>query len=393
MPTRRRRVSNNNNNENTKAKRNGAGGDSSGMISSGSASASGAKESRGASGGTKRKKTLLWIASISLALVAAISVTLIVVYVVPDRDDSAGGAAATAGRASSTASDGGGGAGGRDESPTVITKFGSYRLLETVPHDASAFTQGLCLKNATTAYEGTGLYGGKSEVRLVNIPTGRVLQQVPLASQYFGEGLAYYETSRDDDGDGAGEEGNRGRLVQITWKERTGFVYDSDTFEVLQQFEYETHTGEGWGITYDGTAGNHRFYVTDGSRYLMTWNASTMQQIDKKEVVVLRQSDTATSTEPVPYLNEIEYDPFTDTILSNVWYQDVIVRIDPKSGRITTVYDLSTLYPDRPESADVLNGIALTTTNDANDGNDAAELWVTGKFWPHMFRIRLLEPE
>lgn len=257
----------------------------------------------------------------------------------------------------------------------LLTKFGgTFELLETVPHDPAAFTQGLMLHNGVL-YEGTGL-NGQSYIRIVDIKTGDILQQHALAAKYFGEGITYY----DDPNVATGR--NAGRLIQITWQEKTGFIYDSDTLQVLEEFTYDTHTGEGWGITY--VPDRHQFLVSDGSEYLMTWDATTRQQIAKVPVMT-RVSRREVVEQPVTRLNELEYDPFSDTVYSNIWYQDAIVRIDILTGTVLTVYDLRSLYTNRAPGSDVLNGIALTETPN--------ELWVTGKLWPNMYRIRLIDPE
>jgi glutamine cyclotransferase len=259
-----------------------------------------------------------------------------------------------------------------------ITTMGTFELLETVPHDANAFTQGLQsvpVDRTTTAsttsttskmYESTGLYGA-SDVRIVDVATGGVLLKTELQSQFFGEGLTYYVDSLAQEG----------RLVQLTWKEQTGFVYDPTTLVQLSNFTYKTTNTEGWGITY--RADQNIFYVTDGSTFVHTWNVE-FQEIAK--VPVTMQNTATSNPSTLNLINELEWDVNSRTLLANVWMQDVLIRIQPETGFVTTVYDLTTLFLNRPNSADVLNGIALTDVPD--------ELWVTGKLWPNMYRIRLI---
>jgi glutaminyl-peptide cyclotransferase len=315
---------------------------------------------------------------------------------------------------------------------TRRTGFGSYELLETVPHDSSAFTQGLVSATDLTDgslkfLEGTGLYG-QSELRLVEISTGRVLSQHRLATRYFGEGIAHYR-----------EGANRTlRVIQITWMENTAFEYnlqagisnkslldlfwdlltklvsltlcwkggrprvcleESNTSGMntspisveapVSQFSFNTTSIEGWGITYSTMM--NQFYVTDGSAYLHMWDGNTRKEIAKVAVTYQTVSDAA----PVQLsrLNEIEWDPVTNTVLANVWYQDNIVRIDPSSGFIRTIYNLATLNPGHPKD-NVLNGIALTYDASLRitpvSGTD--QIWVTGKLWSKMYRIRLIDP-
>ena len=191
-----------------------------------------------------------------------------------------------------------------------------------------------------------------------------------LSSQYFGEGIAYYEDAS----------GN-GRILQLTWKKRTALVYDSDTFEVLSTFQFTTKANEGWGVTLrQDSNGVEQFVVSDGSDSLHMWDKTTFQETSRVQVFT-RESETATGIS-IRRLNELEWDPSTDTILSNVWLSDTVVRIDPESGLVTVKYDMSTLYQNRPSGTNVLNGIArVPTTND--------EFWITGKHWPVMFRVRL----
>ncbi|ACI65960.1 predicted protein [Phaeodactylum tricornutum CCAP 1055/1] len=259
-----------------------------------------------------------------------------------------------------------------------ITTMGTFELLETVPHDANAFTQGLqsvpddrtttASTTSTTSkmYESTGLYGA-SDVRIVDVATGGVLLKTELQSQFFGEGLTYYVDSLAQEG----------RLVQLTWKEQTGFVYDPTTLVQLSNFTYKTSNTEGWGITY--RADQNIFYVTDGSTFVHTWNVE-FQEIAK--VPVTMQNTATSNPSTLNLINELEWDVNSRTLLANVWMQDVLIRIQPETGFVTTVYDLTTLFLNRPNSADVLNGIALTDVPD--------ELWVTGKLWPNMYRIRLI---
>jgi glutaminyl-peptide cyclotransferase len=254
-------------------------------------------------------------------------------------------------------------------------------VLQQVPHDTSAFTEGLVIipqssysnsdsSNNVLVYEGTGLYG-HSQLRSVDLTTGQVLQSITLNDSYFGEGIAYYEDST----------GN-GRIVQLTWKEQTAFIYDSSTLKAIDSFTYSTtNSNQGWGITVrNGT----KFVVSDGSAYLHTWDMTTFQQ-QRRVQVTLRTSSTSASESatPIRRLNELEWDPYTDTILSNVWLTDVIVRIDPDTGLVLTQYDMKTLFPNRPSGTDVMNGIALVP-------NTKDEFWITGKKWPFMFRVRLL---
>lgn len=224
-----------------------------------------------------------------------------------------------------------------------------YRIVRTFPHDRAAFTQGLQLVDGEI-YEGTGQWG-QSSLRRVALKTGEVRQKVDLAPHYFGEGIVVI-------GD---------RIVQLTWKSGTGFVYDRATFERQQTF---TYPGEGWGLTFDG----RRIIMSDGTDTLRFWDPETFEEQGR-----LRVHDRG---QPVGQLNELEY--VDGVVYANVWPTDRVARIDPATGEVTAWIDFSGLLTpterSRPE-VDVLNGIAYDPAT--------GHLLVTGKNWPWIFEIAL----
>jgi glutaminyl-peptide cyclotransferase len=311
---------------------------------------------------------------------------------------------------------------------TSRTLVGRYKLLQTVPHDTNAFTQGLSVFQVKDRYEqsisvmveGTGRYGS-SELRHVNIETGEVIQRHQLRNKYFGEGITnyqYYEkcdrqpshsstssSSSHRIGDTNPKMRLKQRIVQITWQEQKAFVYDVLTnfsndcidrsittnnlfsLKPVYNFTFNTTTNEGWGITY--RADKNVFYVTDGSSYIHTWNATTFEEINVQQVrqkKLLFVGNNALS-KPTTELNDIQWDPVTKTLLANVWYKNYIIRIDPETGHVLTIYNLKQLYKNRSSRCDVLNGIALTQNFESLRNN---EIWVTGKFWPTRYRIQLI---
>lgn len=228
----------------------------------------------------------------------------------------------------------------------------TYEIVNVYPHDRNAFTQGLVFQDGIL-YEGTGLHG-RSTLRKVELETGRVLQLGALPAQFFGEGVTVY-----------GDE-----IIQLTWQSNVGFVYDKDSFELLQTFNYPT---EGWGITHDG----ERLIMSDGTATLHFLEPETFEEINRIQV-----RDNAG---PVVRLNELEY--IRGEIYANVWQTDRIARIDPLTGQVTGWIDLAGLLSaqDRSQPVDVLNGIAYDAEND--------RLFVTGKLWPKLFEIELLPLE
>ena len=227
----------------------------------------------------------------------------------------------------------------------------TYNIINTYPHDRTAFTQGLVSED-DVLYEGTGQYG-HSTLRRVELETGDILQIRELSDQFFGEGITIY-----------GDE-----IIQLTWQSNVGFVYDKNSFDLLQQFNYAT---EGWGITHDGT----RLIMSDGTSILRFLDPQTFEEIGQLEVF---DNDT-----PITRLNELEY--IQGEIYANVWQEDWVVRIAPQTGRVVGWIDLRGLLTaeDRSEPVDVLNGIAYDA--------EADRLFVTGKWWPKLFEIALIAP-
>src|SRR4030042_2466101 len=226
----------------------------------------------------------------------------------------------------------------------------TYQVLNTYPHDMSAFTEGLVFEDGVL-YEGTGLYG-YSNRRRVDLETGKVLQIRELPSQYFGEGITIYKN----------------KIIQLTWKSHLGLVYDKSNFELLQEFNYPT---EGWGITYDGSY----LIMSDGTSILHFLDPETFEEISQIEV--------HENNIPVTKINELEY--VQGEIFANIWLTERIARINPLTGQVTRWIDLKGILSpeERSEKVDVLNGIAYDAKNN--------RLLGTGKFWPKLFEIELIK--
>lgn len=227
--------------------------------------------------------------------------------------------------------------------------FYGYKVVNIYPHDRNAFTQGLVFENGFL-YEGTGLRG-HSTLRRVELETGNILQTRQIPDQLFGEGITIYEN----------------RIIQLTWQSNVGFVYDKESFELLQEFNYLT---EGWGITYDGK----HLIMSDGTSTLYFLDPETFNEIGR---ITVSDNDG-----PVSRLNELEY--VKGEIYANVWLTDYIARISPDTGSVIGWIDLKGLLgpEDKGEVVDVLNGIAYDVQNE--------RLFVTGKLWPKVFEIVLI---
>lgn len=226
-----------------------------------------------------------------------------------------------------------------------------YRVVHVYPHDTGAYTEGLFYKDGYL-YESTG-EAGSSTVRKVELASGETVQRHNLPARYFGEGIVDWKD----------------RLVQLTWKSGTGFVYDLASFALQRNFSYP---GEGWALTRDDT----HLYMSDGTPVLRV--------LDPETLAVVRRIRVTADGVPVTNLNELEW--VDGEIYANVWLTDRIARIDPASGHVVGWIDLGGLFdisqlPDPGD--DVLNGIAWDAQH--------KRLFVTGKCWPKLFEIRLVK--
>ena len=235
--------------------------------------------------------------------------------------------------------------------PANTTTQYTYNVVNEFPHDTNAFTQGLVIDNGVL-YEGTGL-NGHSTLRRVELETGEVLQLYELSNEFFGEGITVF-------GD---------KIIQLTWLSHKGFVYDKNSFELIQNFTYPT---EGWGITHNGT----HLIMSDGTANLYFLDPETFERLGKISV-----SDGAV---PVIRLNELEY--INGEIYANVWLRKEIAIINPQTGNVRAWIDLTGIASsETTNTSNVLNGIAYDA--------DADRLFVTGKMWAKLYEIQLIPQE
>ncbi|QQX76639.1 MULTISPECIES: glutaminyl-peptide cyclotransferase [Aequorivita] len=236
---------------------------------------------------------------------------------------------------------------------SIKPKLYTYKVIETYPHDIKAYTQGLEFEN-DTLYESTGQYK-QSSLRKTDYTTGKVLKKVSLPDPYFGEGLTILNN----------------KIYQLTWREKTGFIYNLETMEQTGTFVYGK-SKEGWGLCHDA---EKNIYKSDGTDRIWTLNSNTLAEKDYIEIF--------TNTSKINSVNELEW--VEGKIYANVYQQGSIAIIDPSNGAVEGVIDLTDLkdkVTQHPE-LDVLNGIAYK--------GEPNILYITGKNWDKLFKIEILE--
>jgi glutaminyl-peptide cyclotransferase len=239
-----------------------------------------------------------------------------------------------------------------DPAGAVQASVYGFEVVGNYPHDPEAFTQGLTWRDGELL-ESTGRY--PSTIRRVRLEDGVVLQRRELDLAYFGEGLTEID----------------GRVISLTWTSGKAFVWDAVDLAPLGE---HTYPGEGWGLTDDGS----RLILSDGTPTLRFLDPVTFAETGRVTVTL--------NNRPISRINELEW--IEGEIFANVWQTDFILRINPATGAVTGVIDLTDLMPDRrgldPADA-VLNGIAWD--------EEGRRLFVTGKNWPALFEIRLTGPQ
>ena len=253
--------------------------------------------------------------------------------------------------------------------PKQVLPVSTYEVVKKYPHDPKAFTQGLVYRDGFL-YESTGELG-ESSLRKVELETGKVLQKFELAKDLFGEGMTIL-------GD---------KIYQITWRNGVAYEYNLSDFKMLREF---TYTGEGWGLTTDGT----NLIMSDGTHMLKLISPENFKT--SRNIAVLQDNG-----KPLFLLNELEY--VKGEVWSNIWHSEdsdtsttqgrmpniskpnYIARIDPTSGKIVGWIDLAGISPedqnDDDKSENTLNGIAYDEAGD--------RIFVTGKNWKNLYEIKL----
>ncbi len=228
----------------------------------------------------------------------------------------------------------------------------SYLIRNKYPHDINAYTQGLEFADGIL-YEGTGL-NGKSDIRITDWRTGAVLKKTPIAEQYFGEGITII-------GD---------YLYQLTYQSNVGFVYDRKTGQKIKEFSYAT---EGWGLTHDA----EHLIMSNGTNKLFFLDKETFERVKEIEVY--------DNVGPVTMINELEM--IEGEIWANIYLSQEIIKIDPATGKVTGIINCSGIFDPNSvnHKTDVLNGIAYDA--------ETKKIYLTGKLWPNLFEVEILNEE
>lgn len=248
------------------------------------------------------------------------------------------------------------------DAPITLADGKMYTVVgQRLRHEKAHFTQGLTYSpSLDTLYESVGQYR-KSSVCKLDPLTGDTIKCQTMDDKYFGEGMQVY--------------GRRGSemLIQLTWKANVGFIYDARSLDVVREFTFHTKRDEGWGICIDRR--NHEFIVSDGSEVLHFWDVDSLKE--KRRVTVMRQSGEIATN-----INELEF--VDGKVLANVWFEDVLLVIDPVTGKCEHEYDFSSLWPEderKKKGGNVLNGISVS--------DEEGVIYMTGKYWDRMYKVSL----
>jgi glutaminyl-peptide cyclotransferase len=229
-----------------------------------------------------------------------------------------------------------------------------FTVVKTYPHDRTIYTEGF-LFHDNKLFESSGspenFPGSRSMIGIVNLKDGSFDKKIELdRTKYFGEGIVFLND----------------KLYQLTYKNQTGFIYDANTF--VQKGTFSFSSIEGWGMT------------TDGTNLLMSDGTDKITYLDPDSLSVIRILNVTFNGSPALYINELEY--INGFIYANIWTTNNIARIDPVTGKVTGIVDLSSLFREARKEyslSEATNGIAFDPSKD--------RILVTGKFWPYIYHI------
>ncbi|HBK82811.1 MAG TPA: glutamine cyclotransferase [Flavobacterium sp.] len=245
-----------------------------------------------------------------------------------------------------------------DEAETNFTiyalnepKLLKYKIINSFYHDLNSYTQGYEFYG-NILMEGSGQYG-KSSLRKTDYKTGKIIEKIDLDNATFGEGI----TILND------------KIYQLTWKENKVYVYNAKNLKLIKTMPYFKKI-EGWGLTNDGTY----LYMSDGSEKIYKLNPETFEMISYINVY--------SNANKIEFINELEW--INGKIWANIYQKDVIIVIDPKTGSLEYIINLTELkskVTNTLQDGEVLNGIAYNPISKT--------ILVTGKNWDSSFEIQV----
>lgn len=235
----------------------------------------------------------------------------------------------------------------------IEPKLLKYTIVNTYPHDTGSFTEGLEFYK-DTLYESTGSGNNCiSYLRKYNYKTGEIYKQTNLDPIYFGEGITFLNN----------------KIFQLTWQNKTGFIYNANTWKLEKTFTFDKEI-EGWGMTNDGKY----IYQSDGTEKIWKMNPENQKMMGYVNVY--------SASSKIKSVNELEW--IDGKIYVNVWQKDAIAVVNPSNGAVEGILDLSSLRKSiKFPHAEVLNGIAYNPKTKT--------IFVTGKQWDKMFEITVFE--
>lgn len=231
----------------------------------------------------------------------------------------------------------------------IVPKLLKYNIVNTFNHDVNAFTEGFEFFR-DTLMESTGK-NGSSYFAKIDYKTGKAFRKVDLDQTYFGEGITVINN----------------KIYQLTWQNNEGFIYDANSLKKIKSFKFDKPV-EGWGMTNDG----QHIYQSDGTEKIWKMDPETQKLVDFINVY--------TNDSKIKSVNELEW--IEGKIYGNIWQKDAIAVINPQTGAVEAVLDLTGLRAKvtNPE-AEVLNGIAYN--------KKTKTIFVTGKNWNKTFEIKV----
>lgn len=230
-----------------------------------------------------------------------------------------------------------------------VTVF-TPEVVQLLPHDRTAVTEGLSLLTDEILLESTGLYG-RSSRRLLEVGTGSLLNVESLRPELYATGVTAL-------GAGVG--------LQVTGLEELVQFFDTETLALIEERSIDL---ELTGVCVDAAGGPLRAATSDG----------LLHALDAGDLAILESITPRVAQSPLPPLTDLTC--VGDTVWGVVAETAVLARINPTTGAVTAITDLAALTPAGLASNDVLSGVAYRPASDS--------WFVTGRRWDVLYEIQL----